>query len=134
MLNKIEINVSGRARLFRFDMYAMELLYNSETPKFAGKLGHVAQMLFAGLSSACNAAGIENDFTREDVLNMLDELATTETGREQINKITECLQASQAFKSLIQANVKPEETESDEEKKSPLVGMASVPLPLEKLA
>ena len=72
-MNKIIINIGGKDRLFRFDMYAMELFTTDAT--FKGQFAYIARMLHAGLSSACYAQDKENDFTKEDVLDAIDELA-----------------------------------------------------------
>lgn len=115
MLNTIKIEILGRPRVFRFDMYAIELIYDSGPENnFPGKLGFAAKMLNAGLASGCNAEGREKDFTREDILNILDELAATAEGRAKIESISICLQNSQAYKAIIT----PEAKADDEEKKA----------------
>ena len=128
-VNKITINAAGKDRLFRFDMYAMELV--TQDTSFKGQFAYIAKMLYAGLSSACYALDKENDFTKEDVLDMIDELALTDEGKEKLNQISECMAQSQAFKSITEAAQKVEDSE---EKKSPLIGIESMPTPLVKLA
>jgi hypothetical protein len=128
-MNYITIDVLGKQRLFRFDMYAMELLYDENKVSFPGKLGSVAKMLYAGLASGCNAKGKENDFTREEILDMLDEMATTQEGKKQIELISNCFIQSQAYKAILKEGRNNEET--DEQKKS-LNGATSGLMLLEK--
>ena len=130
MLNKIKLNLLGKERVFRFDMFTMELLYDNDEIKFPGRFAFVAKMLYAGLSSGCNARDMENDFSREDILDMVDELSTTDEGREKMGLISDCLLQSQAYKAIIEKENEFKEL-SDEEKKILLNGIASAPLPLE---
>jgi len=123
MLNKIEVTALGRPWLLRFDMYAMELLYDENGVSFPGKLGFVSKMLYAGLSSACDAAGKENDFTRETVLDIVDELTATGAGREVLNKVSDCLVQSQAYRGIMEMATDIE----SEEKKSLSNGIKPAP-------
>ncbi len=125
-MNKVTITANGKERLFRFDLKALELM--TDDTKFTGQFAFIAKMLWAGLSSACYAKDIDNDFTKEDVLDMVDELSLTEEGKEKLALLNKCLTESQAFKSLIQ-----KEENEDEEKKT-LTGIGYTPLHLEKSA
>lgn len=119
MMNKITVTVGGKERVFRYDMYALELFVSDL--RFKGQFAYVAKLIYAGLSSACYAQEKENDFTFEDVLDMVDELSLTDEGKEKLKLINECLANAQAFKSLLQA--------SENAEKKTLIGTESTPSP-----
>ncbi len=128
-VNKITINTGGKDRLFRFDMYAMEVFIKNES-KYKGQFADAARMLHAGLESVCYAQDKDNDFTKEDVLDMLEEMALTKEGQEKLRQISDCMAQSQVFKSGIEQSQK---TEDGEEKKT-LIGTGYTLLHLEKSA
>lgn len=124
---KIKIEIGGKERTLRFDWYAMEEMNKCPAK---GSLSNLVKMIFGGLASACNVQGIDNDFTLEECVDIVDELALTDDGKEKLEQINKCLEKSQAFVSLVQ---KAQEL-TEEEKKSPLIGTGSTPLRLEKSA
>jgi len=124
-MNKITMHVGGKDRVFKFDMYAMELFIDNAS--FKGQFQFIAKMLYAGLSSACYSKEMENDFTFEDVVDIVDELALSEEGKEKLKMLNDCMAESQAYKSLL------EKAKETDEKKT-LSGIEFTPSPLVKSA
>lgn len=124
-MNKITLEINGKERLFKFDMYALELMTTDD--RFKGQFNYIASMVHAGLTSACYSKDIEPDFTKEDVIDMVDELALTEAGKEKLKLLNDCFAQSQAFKALI-------EKMNDTDEKKRLIGTGLEPLHLVKSA
>lgn len=132
----VNIDLNGRQRGLKFNMYAFELLSKRagsqfrEGDTFTSQL--TSEIVYSGMMANCWVKEVDPDFSFEEVTDWVENLWYSDEGQELLIKIFEAFQASkpvQRGKEIVE--------KLDEETKKKLMeivtGTPSKPLPSESL-
>lgn len=97
----IQISLGGKLRGIKFGMLAIEGIISDYTKQNnPSETKSAYDLVYHGLINNCEAKRMEPDFSYEDVMDWVDELAATEQGQSELVRVTEAFTGSRALQIL----------------------------------